>query len=60
MFCRVICDLRRFDHVSSVMADLHWWKVNEHIIFKVAFFMYKCVSSTAPKYLANLVIKNHG
>ena len=60
MSCRVICDLRRFDHVSSVMADLHCLKVNKHIIFKVAVFMYKCVSSSAPKYLANLVIKSHG
>ena len=60
MSCRVICDLRKFDHVSSVMADLHWLKVKEHTIFKVAVFMYKCVSSTAPKYLAELVIKSHG
>ena len=60
MSCRVICNLRKFDHISSVMADLHWLKVNEHIIFKVALFMYICVTSTAPKYLTNLVIKSHG
>ena len=60
MSCRVICDVRKFDHISSVMADLHWLKVNEHIIFKVAVFMYKCVTSTAPKYLSSLVIKSHG
>ena len=60
MSCRVICDLRKFDHISSALADLHWLKVNEHIIFKVAVFMYKCVTSTAPKYLTDLVIKNHG
>ena len=60
MSCRVICHLRKFNHISSAMADLHWLKVNEHIIFKVAVFMYKCVTSTAPKYLTNLVIKSHG
>ena len=32
MSCRVICDLRKYDHVSSVMADLYWLKENEHII----------------------------
>ena len=58
--CSVICSLRKFDHISSVMADLHWLKVNEHIIFKVTVFMYKCVTSTAPKYLTDLVIKSHG
>ena len=60
MSCRVICDLRKFDHISSAMADLHWLKVNEHIIFKIAVLMYKCVISTAPKYLSDLVMKtNH-
>ena len=60
MSSRVICDLRKFDHISSAMVDLHWLKVNECIIFKVAVFMYKSVTSTAPKYLTNLVIKIHG
>ena len=46
MSCRVICGLRKFDRVSSVMVDLNWLKVNECTIFKVAVFMYKCVSST--------------
>ena len=58
--CRVICSLRKFDHISSVMADLHWLKVYECIIFKVAVFMYKCVTSIIPKYLTDVVIKNHG
>ena len=56
----MICNLRKFDHISSAMADLHWLKVNEHINFKVAVFMYKCVTSTTPKYLTNLVIKSYG
>ena len=59
MSCRVICDLRKVDHISSAMADLHWLKVNEHIIFKVTVLMYKCVISTAPKYLSDLVMKTH-
>ena len=59
MCCRVICDLRKFDHISSAMADLHWLKVNEHIIFKVAVLMYECVISTAPKYISDLIMKNH-
>ena len=59
MSCRIICDLRKFDHISAVMADLHWLKVNECIIFKVAVLMYKCVTSTAPQYLSDLVMKTH-
>ena len=59
MSCRSICDLRKFDNISAAMADLHWLKVNECIIFKVAVLMYKCVTSTAPQYLSDLVMKTH-
>ena len=51
---------RKYGVKYHCYVDLHWVKVNEHIIFKVAVFMYKCVISTAPKYLSNLVNKSHG
>ena len=41
------------------MADLHWLRVNECIIFKVAGLMYKCATSTPPQYLSDLVMKTH-
>ena len=59
MSCRIICNLRKFDHISTYMADLHWLRINEHIIFKVAVFMYKCATSTVPQYLSDLVMKTH-
>ena len=59
MSCRIIHELKKFDHISAAMADLHWLKVNEHIIFKVAVLMYKCVTFTAPQYLSDLVMKTH-
>ena len=27
MACRIVCNLRKFDHVSSSMQDLHWLKM---------------------------------
>ena len=57
MSCRIICNLRKFDHISTAMADLHWLRINERIIFKVAVLMYRCATSTAPQYLSNLVMK---
>ena len=59
MSCRIICNLRKFDHISTYMAELHWLRINECIIFKVAVFMYKCATSTAPQYLSDLVMKTH-
>ena len=33
MDCRVIKNLRKFDHITKVMKDLHWLKIPEHIQF---------------------------
>ena len=35
--CRVVCQLMRFDHVTNSMESLHWLKVWEYIVFKLAY-----------------------
>ena len=35
MGCRVIKNLRKFDHITEAIKDLHWLKIPEHIQFKV-------------------------
>ena len=40
--------------------DLHWPKINEHIIYKVCVLIYKCTKGMAPQYLSELVIKDRG
>jgi hypothetical protein len=53
--CRIICRLRKYDHISTYMRDLHWLKVRERITFKIAIMMYRCVHGTAPSYLIDLL-----
>ena len=40
--------------------DLHWFKINDHIIYKVCVLMYKCIKGSVLQYLSELVIKDHG
>ena len=35
MGCRVISNLKKHDHVSNAMKELHWLKVQEQIQYKV-------------------------
>ena len=38
---------------------LHWLKIEERITYKIAVLMFKCINRSAPKYLQDLVIRNH-
>ena len=55
MPCRVICKLRKFSRVSSSMKALHWLKIREHIVYKVANFVYRCLNGTSLSHLNDLL-----
>ena len=42
MACRVINNLRKYDHISASLIGLHWLKVKEHIEYKIACLVYRC------------------
>ena len=48
MGCRVISSLKKCDHVSNAMKELHWLKVQEWIQYKVLVTMYQCDNGLAP------------
>jgi len=33
---RFICRLRRFDHVTEALVSLHWVRVPERVVYKIA------------------------
>ena len=43
MACRIVCNLRRYDHITDSMKDLHWLKVHQRIHYKVACLMFNCI-----------------
>ena len=49
---RMIVGLRRRDHISQTLADLHWLRAAERIDFKLAVTVYRCLHNTAPRYLS--------
>ena len=44
------------DHITPVLADLHWLSVSQLIIFKMALLVWKCVRGVAPAYLSDFGI----
>ena len=55
MACRVVCNLRKYDHVSASMYSLHWLKVRECITFNIAYLVHCCKMGSAPHYLRDVL-----
>ena len=49
---RLFSGLRRFNHITPVLRDeLHWLPVKQHIGYKLALLVYKCLHGSVPSYL---------
>ena len=62
MACRVVCNLRKYDHVSASMYSLHWLRVRECITYKIAYLVHSCKIGSALQYLIDvlpIVTHNH-
>jgi len=42
----------KYDHVTSLLQDLHWLRVPERIKYWLAVLIFRCRNNTAPEYLA--------
>lgn len=52
---RIVTGSRRHDHITPVLAELHWLPVEFRIKFKVLLIVYKCLNGIAPGYLKDLL-----
>ena len=52
---RILTRTRKFDHITPVLASLHWLPINARADFKVLLLTYKILHGLAPLYLEDLV-----
>jgi len=52
-YVRLIFGIRCLGQITDVFASLHWLRVPESILFKVAVFTYSALNSSAPAYLSS-------
>ena len=54
---RVIACLRKFDHISDTLKELHWLSVHveQRMIFKINLICFKILNNLAPDYLVDLI-----
>ena len=53
---RILTKSPRRDHISEVLVNLHWLRIEQRIIYKILILTFKAfVDHTAPMYLSELV-----
>ena len=53
---RIICGVRKSEHISPSLRSLHWLPVSSRIDFKILLIVFKCLHDQAPNYLAELLM----
>jgi len=49
---RLVNGSHKYDHVSSLLRDLHWLRVLERIKYRLAVLVFRCRNHNAPEYLS--------
>ena len=52
---RLVARVKKFDHISPVLNNLHWLTVRKRITFKIFLITYKALHGLAPTYLSELL-----
>ena len=48
----IVCGAQNYDYVTSLLQELHWLSVPDHITFKLATLVFPCMHGLAQAYLA--------
>ena len=53
---RLLTYTSKYDHITPVLAELHWLPVEKRIIFKILLLTNKALHSQAPIYISELLV----
>jgi len=52
---RLVFSVRRSEHTTPLLRELHWLKVPERIQFQLCVLTHRCLHGTSPPYLAKML-----
>ena len=53
---RILTKTPRLDHITMVLIDLHWLKIEERIVYNLLILTFNAfIDRTAPLYLCELI-----
>ncbi len=51
----LLTETRKREHISPILASLHWLPVHFRIDCKILVLVFKLLNGQAPRYLSNLI-----
>ena len=52
---RLITCSRKYDHITPILKELHWFPISERIKFKIMLLTFKALHQQSPAYIQDLV-----
>ena len=52
---RIIAGVKKQDHISETLRDLHWLPVEKKIVFKINLITFKTLNESGPHYLEDIL-----
>ncbi len=52
---RLLTGAKKREHITPILASLHWLPVNFRIDFKILLFVFKALNGLAPQYIKDLI-----
>jgi hypothetical protein len=52
---RLVMRVKKYDHISPILYELHWLPVQQRINYKVIITVFKSIHGMAPIYLSDLI-----
>ena len=53
---RLLSGVRKYHHISPILATLHWLPIRYSVDFKVLMLTYKALNGLGPRYLAERLL----
>ena len=51
---RIITGIKKCDHITPVLKEIHWLPVQQRIEFKILLLTYKALNNMAPSYITSM------
>jgi hypothetical protein len=52
---RLVKRIRKYDHISQVLKELHWLPIPQRIVFKILVLTFKALHGSGPLYISDLL-----
>ena len=56
---RLVCQIKRKEHITPYLRELHWLPIHQRIIYKLLLYTFKALHDQAPTYTCELLQRHN-